>query len=79
VDLLVAAGLLDQSSAAYDGDVSVSERGANSPVADAARVANERSPDLVVFLVDGLWKIPVGGAQGLKARTALLEYRYDEA
>jgi hypothetical protein len=39
--------------------------------------ANEREHDLMNFICDLLKKIPVRGEGGLKARSALLEYKYD--
>ena len=44
---------------------------------DILKKANEREGDLMRFLSELLAKIPVYGSGGLKARTGLLEYRYD--
>jgi len=41
------------------------------------KTANEREPDLVNFLRDLFMKIPFRGGDGLKARSGLLEYKYD--
>jgi len=39
--------------------------------------ANERDSDVMCFLTELLDEIPIFGSNGIKARTGLLEYRYD--
>lgn len=39
--------------------------------------ANEQDSDVMCFLTELLDEIPIFGSNGIKARTGLLEYRYD--
>lgn len=41
--------------------------------------ANENEPEVIKFIVDQVAALPLYGPDGLKARTGLMEFRYDVA
>lgn len=44
---------------------------------DCIKISNEKEPDLINFLTGPFFEVDLYGDGGLKARTKLLEYRYD--
>ena len=75
---LVAAGLFD-SEQFQVGIASRTTRALPELVSQGLQAARARANDLVEVLTVGLASIPTTGPDGLKARTGLLEYRYDAA
>jgi hypothetical protein len=49
------------------------------PLRSAVAAQNERDKSVLKYLIDVLGELPVHGPGGLKARTNLLEFRYDRA
>ena len=50
-----------------------------SPLLPSAQQANARDENVVAFLLTGLHSLSPFGPKGLKARSGLMEYRYDPA
>jgi len=48
------------------------------PILTAAIERNREDDEVVGFLAEVLLPLPLTGSQGLKARTGLIEWRYDE-
>jgi len=76
IDLLVAKEILDVAAAAAH-KLKLAPAGQGSSLVDAARSANDRDAEVVQFLVEVIGGIPTFGPQGLKARSQLMEFRYD--
>jgi ABC-three component (ABC-3C) system Middle Component 5 len=61
-----------------NGTLSIREDRVPAPLLGAARESNAREQLLVDFLTKELASVPVGGGGGLKARSGLVDARYDE-
>ena len=76
METLVAQGFLD-SSAFERGVVEVTDKETPADLAPRLASLNERQSDLILFLEVLASEYPLAGDGGLKARTGLIEYRYD--
>lgn len=59
------------------GKVSRTERGLPTPLLDAIKKANYEDSELLDFLIGPFFDLEFYGSAGLKARTKLMEFRYD--
>jgi hypothetical protein len=73
---LVSCGLLDSDNL-KDGFAKRTQKILPTPLADSIKSANEADHDLIGLFTGPLFDLDFYGPQGLKARTSLLEYRYD--
>ncbi len=76
LDLLFAKNLIDNSKYLENNVILLPET-LQTDMLRQAHVANEKDSKLVQFLVDVLGAMTFFGKDGLKARSGLLEYRYD--
>jgi hypothetical protein len=75
---LSAADLLD-IDAYREGFVARGSQALSTEILDEIRKLKEVDATTLIFLLDHLSQIPLYGPDGLKARTGLMEYRYDAA
>jgi hypothetical protein len=73
---LVSWGLLD-SGALKQGFAKRTPKVLPATLADSIKGANEADHDLIGLLTGPLFDLDFYGSHGLKARTRLMEYRYD--
>lgn len=73
---LVACGLLD-SDALKKGIATRTPKALPLDLEDAIKMVNESEHDLIGLLTGPLFDLEFYGNHGLKARTGLMEYRYD--
>jgi len=73
---LVSCGLLD-ASGLKQGFAKRTPKTLPAPLANSIRRANETDRDLIGLLAGPLFDLDFYGPDGLKARTGLMEYRYD--
>ena len=73
--LLDATGLVVQDSVSRLWSVVADQH----PIATSAVERNREDEEIVSFLSEVLLPLELTGPQGLKARTGLIEWRYDEA
>ncbi len=59
------------------GKVSRTDRGLPTPLLDAINRANSEDSELLDFLIGPFFDLEFYGSAGLKARTKLMEFRYD--
>lgn len=76
VRLLASSGFISQS-AITQGVVGWTGAELPPPLRDRVIEANREEADIVSFLVAELGQIPFHGSDGLKARSSLMEHRYD--
>ena len=75
LSLLEAADLVIQDPGSRMWSVHANQH----PIVLAAVERNQEDTEIVGFLSEVLLPLPLTGSQGLKARTGLMEWRYDEA
>ena len=73
--LLQATGLVGQDSVSRLWSVLTDQH----PIVTSALERNQEDQETVAFLSEVLLPLQLAGPHGLKARTGLLEWRYDEA
>lgn len=76
LNCLVSFGLLD-SIKLKEGFAKRTQKALPSALADSIQMANAKDSDLIALLTGPLFDLDFYGPQGLKARTRLMEYRYD--
>lgn len=76
--LLYSKGVVDTPNV-DSGNLLLTPEGRGSPLAERAVAANAADETTTHFLGSILAELPVTGQNGLKARTALLDSRYDAA
>lgn len=76
LNTLAAQAIVDPDQLAR-GQVKISDRPLPEDIAERVDAANERDADLIEFLAILASEYELLGDNGLKARTGLLEYRYD--
>lgn len=61
------------------GKIQLGQPEIREPLRSAVAAQNERDKNVLRYLIEVLGELPVHGPGGLKARTNLLEFRYDRA
>jgi len=69
-------GIIDETKL-QKGAIVRGSRTCPEALSEVVKKSNEREPDVINFLRDLFTKIPFRGVDGLKARSGLLEYKYD--
>lgn len=80
IQTLCLQGVLDfDIKSLLHGEIQLSEMGVPEALVEAVRSRNEKEASLIHYFLEVLLPIPLDGPKGLKARTSLMEHRYDYA
>ncbi|RCK45506.1 ABC-three component system middle component 5 [Thalassospira profundimaris] len=80
IQTLCLQGFLDfDIESLMHGEIQLSELGIPEALTASISLRNEKEASLIEYLIEVLLPIPLDGPKGLKARTGLMEYRYDYA